>query len=89
MRSVALTAECASVLNAEAVLFVRDDKTELVEFDIILNECVCADDKLCLTAFKLRLNLTLFGCRNRAREKRNIYIRALKKLKAGFVMLLC
>jgi len=36
--------EAFFLLHAEAVLFVENDQTQIVEFHILLNELVCADD---------------------------------------------
>jgi len=43
----AFFAQCNSLMNAETMLFVNNDKRELVKFDALLKQCMRADDELC------------------------------------------
>lgn len=43
-RLLALTAQGVALLDAEAVLLVHDDQTQVVELHLVLDQRVCADD---------------------------------------------
>src|SRR5688500_19415141 len=55
-RAAALGAERVALLDAEPVLLVDDDETEVGEVDALLEECVRADDDACADRKSTRLN---------------------------------
>ena len=62
VRVFALFAKQGSLINAEAVLLVRNRKTEIIKLDILLNNSVRADNKVGFAVLDSLFYFTLFLC---------------------------
>lgn len=73
--------------HSETVLLVRDDKTEILKFNIILNQSVSADNQVNFAGCKPGFDFTFFRGSDRACEQGGSYVRIFEKFTAGCEML--
>ena len=88
MRLRALFAERAALLHAEAVLLVRDGKTEIVKAHVLREQGVRADGDIAHALLQRGFDRAFFLCLHRAGQKAYADAERREKALQGFYMLL-
>ncbi len=89
MNLIALHCQICTLVHTEAVLLVCYNNTEVSEFNIILNKCMCSDNKVCFSVYKSAFYfMFLFGICTSCKQ---IYFDSCggKHLGNGIHMLCC